>query len=78
MAYKFKYLIFNEIPFNRGITVAQVDVSLLNKKSINNKWTELESIFPNDKFQSSLREQGFEMREFINVPKPVNGGTEKE
>lgn len=54
--YKFKYLEFRVKPFNLGEIVAQIDVSHLNKKGINQKWDELEKQFPKDKYQSCLTE----------------------
>jgi len=66
---KNKYLIFREKPYNMGETVAQVNVSDLNKRGIQNKWNELESIFPKETHQSSLTECNNELREFIEKPK---------
>ena len=68
MAYKFKYLIFREKPYNIGETMAQVNVSHLNKKDANTKWDELEKTFPPDKYAGCLTECNNEMREFINAP----------
>ena len=65
---KFKYLIFRETPYNRGETVAQIDVSHLNKRGVEARWSELEKIFPRDKYQSSLTTVDSEYREFINEP----------
>jgi len=68
MAYKFKYLIIREKPYNRGETMAQVNVSHLNKKGANAKWDELEKTFPPDKYTGCLTECNNEMREFLNAP----------
>lgn len=78
---KFKYIIIKEIPYNKGITVAQVNVSALNKKESYKKWDELEKIFTRDKYQSSLTECGQEMREFMNIDsitKTVDSDTEQK
>lgn len=68
MPYKYKYLIFRTKPYNRGETVAQVDVSHLNKKGINARWDELEKDFSKEKYQSSLTECNILHREFIKTP----------
>lgn len=67
MAYKFKYIIIKEKPFNIGATVAQVNVSQLNKKGIESKWDELEKTFPKDKYAGCLQECDDEIREFLNA-----------
>lgn len=64
MAYKFKFLIINEKPFNSGVTVARVNVSNLNKKGIESKWNELEKTFPKDKYVGCLQECNNELIEF--------------
>jgi hypothetical protein len=68
MAYKFKYIIIREKPYNMGQTMAQVNVSHLNKKGANAKWDELEKTFPPDKYAGCLNECNHEMREFLNAP----------
>jgi hypothetical protein len=68
MPYKFKYIIIREKPYNMGQTMAQVNVSHLNKKGANAKWDELEKIFPPDKYTGCLTECNHEMREFLNAP----------
>jgi len=68
MPYKFKYLVIKESPYNRGVAMAQINVSHLNKKSANAKWDELEQIFPRDKYTGCLTECNSEMREFLNAP----------
>ena len=67
MAYKFKYLIIREKPYNRGETVAQVNVSHLNKRAANSKWDELEKLFSPEKYTGCLTECNNEMREFQNT-----------
>lgn len=64
MAYKFKYLIFREKPFNRGETVAVVDVSIYNKKEIKVKWDQLVQKYSIDRFQSCLSERNEQMDSF--------------
>jgi len=67
MSYKFKYLIFREKPYNKGETVAQVNVSHLNKKGIKERWDGLLELYPLDKYQSSLTECNEQMAEFIST-----------
>ena len=64
---KFKYLEFRERPFNVGELVAQVDVSLLNKRGIELKWSELEKTFPKENYQSCLTETKQERTSFIKT-----------
>jgi len=64
MAYKFKYLIIKEKPYNTGATKTQINVSHLNKKDINTKWDELEKKYPTDKYVGCLTECNTKMREF--------------
>lgn len=68
MGYKFKYLIFRHIPYNRGETVAQINVSHLTKPQAKKKWKEYDNTFPPDKYHSSLTETNEQMREFIDLP----------
>ena len=72
MAYKFKYIIIREKPYNIGKTVAQVNVSHLNKKGANSKWDELEKIFSPDKYVGYLTECNYEIREFVNSKLPTH------
>lgn len=67
MAYKYKYIIIRERPYNVGKTMAQVNVSHLNKKGANAKWDELEKIYPRDTYVGCLTECNNEMREFQNA-----------
>lgn len=69
MAYKNKFLVVKEKPFNTGFPIAQINVSLLNKKGINLKWDELQKEYPKDKYIVSLTETNNPMREFVNPPK---------
>lgn len=50
-----------------GQTMAQVNVSHLNKKGVNAKWDELEKTFPPDKYAGCLTECNHEMSEFLNA-----------
>lgn len=68
MAYKYKYIIIREKPYNMGKTMAQVNVSHLNKKGVNAKWDELEKTYPRDKYVGCLTECNNQMREFQNNP----------
>jgi hypothetical protein len=68
MTYKFKYIIIREKPYNMGQTMAQINVSNLNKKGVNAKWDEIEKTFPPDKYAGCLTECNYEMREFLNAP----------
>lgn len=64
MSYKHKYLVFREKPYNTGNTVAQVDVTDLNKLGRHNKWNELEAKYPPERYVSSLTETNSSLTEF--------------
>lgn len=64
MAYKFKYLIFKNKPFNTGETVAIFNVSHLNKKGIDTRWEELQKEFTPEQYASCLTECNHRMAEY--------------
>ena len=64
MAYKKKYLIFKEKPYNMGKTVAQIDVSHMTKPQANRYWKELDAKYPPNKYESSLTETNNTLIEF--------------
>ena len=64
MAYKNKYLIFRERPYNMGKTVAQINVSHMTKTQAKKYWKELDAKYPSEKFGSSLTETNDFLREF--------------
>ena len=64
MAYKNKYIIFREKPYNMGKTVAQINVSHMTKPQAKKYWSELEAKYPSDKFASSLTETNSNLPEF--------------
>lgn len=53
---KTKILEFREKPFNKGNLIYKEDVSHLNKKSINQRWDELQKSYSPEKYQSCLIE----------------------
>ena len=73
MAYKNKFLVFRTRPPRAGSistdTVAQINVSHLNKKGITQKWDELIEKYPSEKFLSCLTETNNDLREFQEDPK---------
>lgn len=74
--YKFKFLVFTTRPLVRGSvfkdTVAQIEVTDLNKFEIGAKWNELEKTFPKETYLSCLTETNQHLREFMDLPKPIN------
>jgi hypothetical protein len=48
---KFKYLEIKEKPYNKGEWVANIDVTNLNKKGIEEKIKQLETKFPIEKIR---------------------------
>jgi len=62
--YKFSYIIVRETPYNRGKSVAVVDVSHFNKKGKNMEWDRLDSKYPKSKFTSCLTDTNEEMVTF--------------
>jgi len=69
--YQFKFLVFETRPkvmFGFKHTVAQVDVSMYNKKGINQLWDELLKTYPSEIFLSCLTETNSPMREFKEDP----------
>lgn len=72
MSYKNKFLVFRTKPIIAGScftdTVAQINVSDLNKKGIDKKWNELINKYPSDKFLSCLTQTNNDLREFQDEP----------
>lgn len=64
MAYKNKYLIFRERPYNMGKTVAQINVSHMTKPQAKKYWKELDAKYPPEKYASSLTETNDSFAEF--------------
>lgn len=64
MKYKYKYLIFREKPYNQGKTVAQINVSHLNKRDAKKKWKELDNVYSPELYHSSLTETNEQLIEF--------------
>lgn len=64
MAYKNKYLIFREKPYNLGKTVAQINVSHLTKPQAKKLWRELDGKYSPDVYHSSLTETNDTLIEF--------------
>lgn len=69
MAYKHKYLIIRENPYNQGETVAQINLTGLNKKESNKIWDNMDTVFEKDRFTSCLTECNNEMAEYIKYEK---------
>jgi hypothetical protein len=61
---RYKYIIIREKPYNTGQTMAQVNVSHLNKKGIEAIRFDLETKFSPEEYCSCLIECNHQMHEF--------------
>ena len=65
---KNKYLIFKEKPYNKGKTVAVINVSDFTKPGAKKVWTLYSETYSPDKYQSSLTETNEVLEEFQIKP----------